>query len=216
MSTDVDECPWTCRLLCHFGIELCVGITSSCCWCSCSVVPRYMQRVSWCCSFITEATFVVYYCEFFSALIESEGVYQPASVTKHAFFLILFFRWGHFSPLAAYDAATDAFLVMDVEAASGFHSKFWVTCEALHAAMVGTILDGSGRSRGWVKASIVSRFWCQVWCCQFQNMVSCFFLKQVRMLMSSRMQKLNVPLRSSDSNSRIKVQLLSCASTLKK
>ena len=31
MSTDADECSWTCRLLYHFGIELCVGITSSCC-----------------------------------------------------------------------------------------------------------------------------------------------------------------------------------------
>jgi len=62
-------------------------------------------------------------------------------------------RWGHFSPLAAYDVASDSFLVMDVEAASGSNCKFWVRCDVLHAAMVGTIADGSSRSRGWIEAS---------------------------------------------------------------
>lgn len=69
-----------------------------------------------------------------------------------AIYLCSMCRWGHYSPLAAYDVTSDSFLVMDVEAAS--HTKFWVTCDVLHAAMVGSIADGSGRSRGWVLGNV--------------------------------------------------------------
>jgi hypothetical protein len=55
---------------------------------------------------------------------------------------------GHISPIAAYDAATDRLLVLDVAAYR--YPPVWVTVSDLWGAMTATDPD-SGRSRGWVE-----------------------------------------------------------------
>ena len=54
---------------------------------------------------------------------------------------------GHISPVAAYDRATDRFLVLDVAAYR--YPPVWVSASELFAAM-NTTDSESGRSRGWV------------------------------------------------------------------
>jgi hypothetical protein len=158
-----------CRLRHDLGIELCVSFNLVWSCSSHSVVSRHIQRVSRCSDIIVESPFFFHHRQFFSSCVESKGVSVLFQTWKTVYLVELplinelsihakvrVLRWGHFSPLAAYDVASDSFLVMDVEAASGFHGKFWVTCDVLHAAMVGSVADGSGRSRGWVQASIPS------------------------------------------------------------
>lgn len=55
---------------------------------------------------------------------------------------------GHMSPLAAYDAGTDRFLLLDV--ARYKYPGAWVRAAQLFAAMNSTD-DSSGRSRGWIE-----------------------------------------------------------------
>jgi glutathione gamma-glutamylcysteinyltransferase len=55
---------------------------------------------------------------------------------------------GHFSPIGAYDPATDMALVLDV--ARFKYLPFWVPVPLLFRAMV--VLDGAtGQSRGWLE-----------------------------------------------------------------
>jgi glutathione-S-conjugate glycine hydrolase len=54
---------------------------------------------------------------------------------------------GHISPVAAYNAAADRFLLFDV--ASYHYPPVWVSTEALWQAM-NTIDDASGRTRGFI------------------------------------------------------------------
>jgi hypothetical protein len=54
---------------------------------------------------------------------------------------------GHFSPLAAYHAATDRFLILDT--ADYKYAPVWVETDALFAAMA-TVDASSGKSRGFV------------------------------------------------------------------
>lgn len=58
---------------------------------------------------------------------------------------------GHFSPLAAYHAATDRFLVLDV--ADFKYSPVWVETDLLFSAMA-TADARSGRSRGFLAVSL--------------------------------------------------------------
>lgn len=57
-------------------------------------------------------------------------------------------RGGHISPLAAYDAQTDRFLVLDV--ARYKYPPVWVSASDLFAAMNTPDPDNGGRSRGFV------------------------------------------------------------------
>ena len=57
-------------------------------------------------------------------------------------------KGGHISPLAAYDADTDRFLVLDVSRYK--HPPIWVEAEALFGAMETPDADNGGRSRGFV------------------------------------------------------------------
>ena len=58
---------------------------------------------------------------------------------------------GHFSPLAAFHAASDRFLILDT--ASYKYSPVWVETEVLFAAM-GTIDPASGKSRGFLAVEL--------------------------------------------------------------
>lgn len=55
---------------------------------------------------------------------------------------------GHISPLAAFDAATDRFLVMDVSRYK--YPPVWVSTETLFAAMDSVDANNAGRRRGYV------------------------------------------------------------------
>lgn len=57
-------------------------------------------------------------------------------------------RGGHISPLAAYDARTDRFLVLDVSRYK--YPPVWVTTDDLFAAMNTVDADNDGRTRGFV------------------------------------------------------------------
>ena len=57
-------------------------------------------------------------------------------------------RGGHISPLAAYDAETDRFLMLDV--ARYKYPPVWVEAEDLFAAMNTTDADNQNRTRGYV------------------------------------------------------------------
>ncbi|MFO1036302.1 MAG: phytochelatin synthase family protein [Geminicoccaceae bacterium] len=57
-------------------------------------------------------------------------------------------RGGHISPLAAYDAETDRFLILDV--ARYKYPPVWVTAADLFAAMNTTDSDNENRTRGYV------------------------------------------------------------------
>ena len=57
-------------------------------------------------------------------------------------------KGGHISPLAAYDADTDRFLVLDVSRYK--YPPIWVEAEALYGAMDTPDADNGGRSRGFV------------------------------------------------------------------
>ena len=57
-------------------------------------------------------------------------------------------RGGHISPLAAYDAETDKFLILDV--ARYKYPPVWVSASDLFAAMNTPDADNGGRSRGFV------------------------------------------------------------------
>ena len=57
-------------------------------------------------------------------------------------------KGGHISPLAAYDADTDRFLVLDVSRYK--YPPIWVEAEALFGAMDTPDADNGGRSRGFV------------------------------------------------------------------
>jgi Phytochelatin synthase len=57
-------------------------------------------------------------------------------------------RGGHISPLAAYDAETDRFLILDV--ARYKYPPVWVRAEDLFAAMNTTDADNQNRTRGYV------------------------------------------------------------------
>jgi hypothetical protein len=58
---------------------------------------------------------------------------------------------GHFSPLAAFHAGTDRFLVLDV--ADFKYAPVWVETELLFSAMA-TVDAHSGRSRGFLAVSV--------------------------------------------------------------
>lgn len=60
-------------------------------------------------------------------------------------------RGGHISPLAAYDADTDRFLVLDV--ARYKYPPVWISTPALFAAMNTTDSDNQNRTRGFVLVS---------------------------------------------------------------
>ena len=60
-------------------------------------------------------------------------------------------RGGHISPLAAYDAETDRFLILDV--ARYKYPPVWVRAEDLFAAMNTTDADNQNRTRGYVLVS---------------------------------------------------------------
>jgi hypothetical protein len=55
---------------------------------------------------------------------------------------------GHISPLAAYDAKSDRFLILDVSRYK--YPPVWVTAPALYAAMNTVDADNEGRHRGYV------------------------------------------------------------------
>ena len=57
-------------------------------------------------------------------------------------------KGGHISPLAAYDADTDRFLVLDVSRYK--YPPIWVEAEALYGAMNTPDADNGGQSRGFV------------------------------------------------------------------
>ena len=57
-------------------------------------------------------------------------------------------KGGHISPLAAYDADTDRFLVLDVSRYK--YPPIWVEAKALFGAMDTPDADNGGRSRGFV------------------------------------------------------------------
>ena len=57
-------------------------------------------------------------------------------------------RGGHISPLAAYDAKADRFLILDV--ARYKYPPVWVTAPDLFAAMATTDKDNDNRTRGYV------------------------------------------------------------------
>jgi hypothetical protein len=57
-------------------------------------------------------------------------------------------KFGHISPLAAYDADTDRFLVLDV--ARYKYAPFWVSATELFSAMNTTDSDAENRTRGYV------------------------------------------------------------------
>ncbi len=58
---------------------------------------------------------------------------------------------GHISPLAAYDADTDRFLILDVSRYK--YPPVWVTAADLFAAMNTTDSDAGGQTRGYVLVS---------------------------------------------------------------
>ena len=60
-------------------------------------------------------------------------------------------RGGHISPLAAYDAETDRFLVLDVSRYK--YPPVWVKAEDLFAAMNTPDSDNENRTRGYVLVS---------------------------------------------------------------
>ncbi len=60
-------------------------------------------------------------------------------------------RGGHISPLAAYDAAADRFLILDV--ARYKYPPVWVTAADLFAAMNTVDPDNGGRTRGYALVS---------------------------------------------------------------
>ncbi len=62
---------------------------------------------------------------------------------------------GHISPLAAYDADSDRFLILDV--ARYKYPPVWVTAADLFAAMNTPDDDNGGRSRGFVLVSRIER-----------------------------------------------------------
>jgi hypothetical protein len=57
-------------------------------------------------------------------------------------------KGGHISPLAAYDAETDRFLILDVSRYK--YPPVWVTAPELFAAMNTTDADNQNRTRGFV------------------------------------------------------------------
>jgi hypothetical protein len=61
---------------------------------------------------------------------------------------------GHISPLAAYDAKSDRFLILDV--ARYKYPPVWVTTEDLYKAMNTTDADNDGKHRGYVLVSVVT------------------------------------------------------------
>jgi hypothetical protein len=78
---------------------------------------------------------------------------------KHRFVLVNYLRsalgqktGGHISPLAAYDADTDRFLILDVSRYK--YPPIWVEASAIFAAMNTTDSDAADKTRGYV---IVSR-----------------------------------------------------------
>ena len=60
-------------------------------------------------------------------------------------------RGGHFSPVAAYDADTDRFLILDVSRYK--YPPIWVEADDLFAAMDTSDSDNDGRTRGFVLVS---------------------------------------------------------------
>jgi hypothetical protein len=60
-------------------------------------------------------------------------------------------RGGHFSPLAAYDADTDRFLVLDVSRYK--YPPIWVEADDLYSAMNTPDSDNENRTRGFVLVS---------------------------------------------------------------
>ncbi len=60
-------------------------------------------------------------------------------------------RGGHISPLAAYDAKADRFLILDV--ARYKYPPVWVTATDLFAAMTTTDADNDNKTRGYVLVS---------------------------------------------------------------
>lgn len=57
-------------------------------------------------------------------------------------------RGGHISPLAAYDAETDRFLILDVSRYK--YPPVWATAADVFAAMDTTDSDNQNRTRGYV------------------------------------------------------------------
>jgi hypothetical protein len=57
-------------------------------------------------------------------------------------------QFGHISPLAAYDAASDRFLILDVSRYK--YPPVWVTAADLFRAMNTPDSDNQNRSRGYV------------------------------------------------------------------
>jgi hypothetical protein len=59
--------------------------------------------------------------------------------------------YGHFSPAAAYDAARDRLLVLDVD--RGWHEPYWAPVEVMLAAMA-TLSRKDGTPRGYLKVTL--------------------------------------------------------------
>ena len=57
-------------------------------------------------------------------------------------------KFGHISPLAAYDADTDRFLILDV--ARYKYPPVWVSAKELYGAMNTTDADNENKTRGFV------------------------------------------------------------------
>lgn len=90
-----------------------------------------------------------------SSVDEFRGLASKALATPDQYVVVNFLRsaigqqkFGHISPLAAYDADTDRFLVFDV--ARYKYAPFWVTASDLFAAMNTTDSDNGDRTRGFV------------------------------------------------------------------
>lgn len=90
-----------------------------------------------------------------SNLAEFRDLASKALATTDQYVVVNFLRsaigqqkFGHISPLAAYDSDTDRFLVLDV--ARYKYEPFWVTAGDLFAAMNTTDSDNADRTRGFV------------------------------------------------------------------
>ena len=85
---------------------------------------------------------------FRSAALEHLGREDRAVIVNYLRKAIGQERGGHISPLAAYDAETDQFLILDV--ARYKYPPVWVGADELFAAMNTTDADNQNKTRGYV------------------------------------------------------------------
>ena len=90
-----------------------------------------------------------------SSLEEFRALARQALSTPNRYVIVNYLRrslgqerGGHISPLAAYDAETDRFLVLDVSRYK--YPPIWVEAAALYAAMNTPDSDNQNRTRGFV------------------------------------------------------------------